>query len=100
MEKNTINWRKATQSPGKEPVLMVFLHEGEGQVHDLVSAGRIKFYDEGVIPADVQWEVDGAGRQKLAIAWIPISEIEESIPKNFITEAKRQAIWYEDPKTK
>lgn len=93
-EKAVIEWHKATESPGKRAVCMLFRHGSDKHL----TPHHIRIMSPGVIPAQCDFGLDAKGRQQLPVAWAYIDEVSKVIPKQFIAEAENAAwAWYKKP---
>lgn len=89
----TIKWHKATESPNKATIYILF-KVGKNK-YPICSI--IKFRKSGIIPAECDFGRTRQGEQKLPILWAYASQVEPLVTDEIIADAKNAAwAWYKE----
>lgn len=92
MEKKTIKWHPATESPGKKRFVGAFIRKGRSE--DKLTFKVIRYLNDGVVPCEcIKEEVD-----ELCVAWTDYKDLIKGITPTMIANAKCGAWgwWKED----
>jgi len=85
MEKKTIKWHPATESPGKKRFVGAFIKKGRSE--DRPTFKVIRYFQDGVVPCERCEE----GGDELCVAWTDYKELIKGITPTMIANAKRGA---------
>lgn len=85
MEKKTIKWHPATESPGKKRFVGAFIKKGRSE--DQLTFKVIRYFKDGVVPCEMCEE----GGDELCVAWTDYKELISGITPTMIVDAKRGA---------
>ena len=82
MEKKTIKWHPATESPGTKRFVGAFIKKGRSE--DQLTFKVIRYFQHGVVPCESCEEED----DELCVAWTDYKELIKDITPTMIANAK------------